>query len=367
MVSLVGNFNGKLLRLIMDYSSWENPFSSIMVKIDGPFAKKKSLNAKQAIENARNMLKREVEFFRWKLNSRASYSVEFMFFTTKMQSPTLQNLVKFYLDTMKGIIFLDDRQVKHLVASCYRTNSRNTVAEEEYLYIKVCRMSDYNKKIWLCDKLLGSELLRGRIDLNDDKYDAFSEVSPSLEDLDLWDEEVCKTLGFSKEAIERIIHLDTLQYQETCLRQFKIDPFDKPGYPRERNIRRPCYIHLGQLPSQSKYEEYKKAIEDSLANDTHTMPFKLNKLIDPIDIEIRVSSTGKTLHKDLDNIALDIIPIFSKLYLSKQSYVESYRIFFVGCENDNSLSLKPLRRGSIVDFFRAVDEIIEEGEFRVGY
>jgi hypothetical protein len=69
-------------------------------------------------------------------------AVSMSFFTSRTQAPSIQNLVKFYMDELNQHVFADDRQVACLEAELWKGS--NETSDE--LYIKVERLADYKRR-----------------------------------------------------------------------------------------------------------------------------------------------------------------------------------------------------------------------------
>jgi Holliday junction resolvase RusA-like endonuclease len=81
----------------------------------------------------------------WSMVPRARIAVKIQFFPSKnSQVPEIQNLVKTYLDLLKGVVFKDDRQISYLSAYCFRSgkHAKNTHSKKGHVYIRVEKFAD---------------------------------------------------------------------------------------------------------------------------------------------------------------------------------------------------------------------------------
>jgi Holliday junction resolvase RusA-like endonuclease len=108
-------------------------------ELRGRVFKKGNRGVSRAIKQLQNQIKRDVKTFSWNILPRARVSVHISLFPSSIKVAGIQDLVKFYLDLLKGTIFKDDRQVHYLSAACYRAG---TEKGEGKVFIKVERFCD---------------------------------------------------------------------------------------------------------------------------------------------------------------------------------------------------------------------------------
>src|SRR5688572_5973739 len=81
------------------------------LKLDGPLMQKRRRGSGALAGDIKEKVTQSLEHFRWSSVPRASLAVSFQFWTSAIQPPAIQNLVKFYLDELREDVFCDDRQV----------------------------------------------------------------------------------------------------------------------------------------------------------------------------------------------------------------------------------------------------------------
>lgn len=147
-----------LLRRIRD----RQHFPRLSLAVHGRFGQKKRRRTGEIAEAIRTEVTKETKRVAWKTPPKAKLSVAFDFFSNDRSAPAIHNLVKFYLDELRGVAFVDDRQINHLTAQfcrigvdSARSNSDN--AKESDVYITVERLADYNRRFDLCFELLDED------------------------------------------------------------------------------------------------------------------------------------------------------------------------------------------------------------------
>ena len=330
-------------------------------KLNGRAYRKGNRGAKQAIIKFQEQIRSDAKEFFWDILPRARVGVHISLFPSSVKVAGIHNLVKFYLDLLKGIIFKDDRQVHYLSADCYRSG---TEKEEGEVYIKVERF---------CDLISRYEIFHELKHHIDDDFDYSRE-----EDFDIdndFDEKALRKLGVGENSILKIQRYLKSDKQLSCLWGNKINDFDWPGalkntmlneaYLQWDNLN-PFVFFIKNLPLlHGQGSNYLERMRKEIENFSSKLP-KFGKVISPIDLDVQVRINNRRLCKDLDNIMMDITPIFDELVLSKESHIQGYRIYVTNDQNSGyqsaDLRIKILPPYCIDEFENYMEEILEKGE-----
>src|SRR6185503_7589814 len=89
------------------------------ISIDGDLGRKGRRDAADLVEEIKRQVATGISDFRWKPVRRARMAVSMTFFPKGKQVPALHNLVKFYMDELRNLVFTDDRQVSYLAAESW--------------------------------------------------------------------------------------------------------------------------------------------------------------------------------------------------------------------------------------------------------
>jgi hypothetical protein len=289
--------------------------------------------------------------------------VSFLFASNDPSAPAIHNLVKFYLDELRGVVFVDDRQISHLTAGFFRVGSLwpdPTITSD--VYITVERLVHYNRRFDLCFELF-------------DRYgEPERESSEHVLDFDEIDESLLAT--FPEETRRQMKKIQHDKIQKRLLSHNELGHYDRPGVhryvrdlvPTYEDLRNfdPLLIELGELPQRpGDNAHYKARIR------TQIQQFKKSyKILEPIgvplDIDVRVGSHTLAAQKDLDNIMRDIMPIVADELFGPGSFLNEYRIYVSDVMDQsgmaNKLELKFLPMGAIRRFDRMIYRTLEKAE-----
>ena len=331
----------------------------LRLTVPGTFGRKGRLKAPEIAEAVRTAT-REAKRVGWQAPPRAKLSVSLIFWGNDSSAPAIHNLVKFYLDVLRGVAFVDDRQISHLTAGfargilCSPCPSGTTESE---VSITIERLVDYNRRFDLCFE-------SGFEEDAERERDSHEIVSSPLDEslLDI----------FPEETRRQIRKLERDNVQKRLLSHSKLGRYDRPGVhrsiragnlmPTYEELRKlhPLVIDLGNLPQRrGESARYKAEILARI------LQFKRsNKLLErigvPLDLDVRVGSDTLGAQKDLDNIMCDIMPIVTPELFEKASLLFEYRIYVSDVLDEsgkaNNLELTLLPMGAIRDLHRRIDE-----------
>jgi Holliday junction resolvase RusA-like endonuclease len=294
---------------------------------------------------------------------KARIAVKIEFFPDKnVQVPAVQNLVKTYLDLLKGIAFKDDRQIWYLSAYCYRNNKRakNSHSKKGHVYIKVERFSDLLEKYNMYFEL------KDEID-----YDYKSCYRHNFRrDCGDWGI-IAEKLKLEPAKVAELKQYDKIEKQLKCLSV--LDNSDWPGVLKNPYLHVLCgdlekyfpfNFHISGVLSSNQ----KKHSEAAILNKFTAYSNKVSggKILSPVELDVQVRTKNNRLIKDLDNIIKNIAPFLQKHVLSDESCIYGYRIYVVNNPNTNGklegLRIKLVPPFSISDYETMIEEVIEEGK-----
>jgi hypothetical protein len=328
--------------------------------VPGTFGRKGRLNALEIAEAVRSAVIKEAKRVRWLAPPRAKLSVSLIFWGDGRSAPAIHNLVKFYLDLLKGVAFVDDRQISHLTAVFARgilCSPRPDGAIESEVSISIERLVDYNRRFDLC-------FASG--------FEGDTKREPDSSGIEYSPLDKSLLATFPEETRLQIKKLERDNVQKRLLSHSKLGRYDRPGVhrtiraanlmPTYEELRKyhPLVIDLGNLPQRrGESAPYKAEIL------TRIQQFKRsNKLLDrigvPLDLDVRVGSDTLGAQKDLDNIMFDVMPIVGQELFEPESFFFEYRIYVSdvvdqsGTANNLELTLLPM--GAIRDLHRRIDE-----------
>jgi len=259
------------------------------------------------------------------------------FFANDSQIPLVHNLVKYYMDLLKGLFFADDRQVHYLEAYCYKTDRRKSK-----LYLEVERLTNYKQK------------LRHYFEFKDQ----FGLDDGSERNLEIGE-------------LRKV--LNKAQLQSMVLERNRIEAFDQPGDHSEyfgdfiHNYQKghPYIIDLGDLPHKSgESKGYKQRISDTLKALTKRSNI-FNPIVVPVELDVQVTPRALRLGKDLDNIMIDICRPFNDRVFGEGGYLNAFRIYVTDklpMDRAGGIRIKLLPFGAIQDFTGSVDEVLRKAE-----
>jgi hypothetical protein len=332
----------------------------LWLAVPGRFGRKGSLKAPNIAGAVRTAVTREAKAVGWKALPRAKLSVSLFFYSDDRSAPAIHNLVKFYLDELRGVAFVDDRQISHLTAGlCPRTlgSPRRDAATRSEVFITIERLVDYNRRFDLCFESGFEDYVERQRDSDEMGY---SPLNKSLLDT------------FPEETRRLMKKLERDNVQNRLLSHSKLGRYDRPSVhrtiravnlvPMYEELRKshPLVIDLGDLPQRpGDSAPYKAEIL------TRIQQFKKsNKLFErigvPLDLDVRVGSNTLAAQKDLDNIMRDIMPIVAQELFEPGSFVNEYRIYVSDVMDEsglaNKLELTLLPIGAIRDLDRMIDQ-----------
>jgi Holliday junction resolvase RusA-like endonuclease len=310
-----------------------------IMSFDGELLRKGRLDSKEVEAKFASELESNLRMFSWKVLPRARVAVTMSFFANSEKAPLLHNLVKFYMDLLKGAVFQDDRQVYCLEAHFWRAGHRR---EEPKLYLRVDRITDYKRKLDFYFEFK-------------DQVGIFDPGTQIVED--------SQYLSIIRNKAE---------LQEIALARNSIEPFERPGNPGEflkdfvRSYQRlhPLIINLGDLPERGKSDEYRKRIRNQFI-DFREKSSVFKGIIIPVELDVQVTPRVLKLGKDLDNIMCDICPILNEELLFRTGYLNAFRIYVtdkLAEDSCGSIRVKLLPYGAIHSFRMGIDEVLEKAE-----
>lgn len=309
------------------------------MRFDGELLQKGRLSSKEIEAQFASKLNNDLQILSWKVLPRAKVAVTMSFFANGNKVPLLHNLVKFYLDLLKGAVFQDDRQVYYLEAHFWSLSTRR---EEPKLYITVERLTDYRRKL--------------------DFYFEFKDQVGIFES----DRQILEEPEYHR------INRNKAELQKIALASNRIEPFERPGNPgrflkdfvRPYQQLHPLIINLGDLPERGKSVEYRKRIRNQFIQFREKSSI-FKGIIIPIELDVHVTPSTLKLGKDLDNIMCDICPILNDELLCQTGYLNAFRIYVTDRFVENSsgaIRVKLLPCGAIHSFSTGIDEVLEKAE-----
>jgi hypothetical protein len=92
---------------------------------------------------------------------------------------------------------------------------------------------------------------------------------------------------------------------------------------------------------------------------------RFGRVLSPVELDVQLRITNRRLCKDLDNIMMDIAPLFSELILSEDSYIQGYRIYVMtdpsAVYRSADLRIKILPPHCICDFENYMEQVLDKG------
>lgn len=340
------------------------------ISVDGALGRKGRRDAADLAEEIKRQVTMGISNFRWKPVPRARMAVSMKFFPKGKQVPALHNLVKFYMDELRNLVFTDDRQVSYLATESWISPKKlkDTDSEEiSRVYIEVERLADYKAKFDSYFTLLQDDRFRDYLrnhypDLLDDKEDEFEFESSYLPDYSV----------LSPEIRDCIRKHNFEERQRKLLSMNQIYAEDRPGLPRWAKLFpeqfdrlreiKPFTVDLGNLPLKGETSLYKDRIRRSI--QLLKASYKaLDPIIILVELDVQVISRKPYVSKDIDNIMRDIAPIFDDELLHDDAYLHGYRIYVAdtnNCEQSSDLlRLKLLPMNGISDFENKIRKTFE--------
>ena len=310
-----------------------------IMRFDGEFLRKGRLSSKGIGAQFVSELDNNLRNLSWKLLPRAKVAVTMSFFASGKRTPLLHNLVKFYMDLLKGAVFRDDRQVYYLEAHFWRPS---TLKDKPKLYIAVERFTDYKRKL-------------------DFYFEFKDQFSIHYHDIEVEEDREYLNINRSRGEL-----------QQSVLARNRIEPFERPGSPgrifkdflRSYQRSHPLIIDVGDLPDRGKSDEYRKRIRNQFI-DFRQKSSVFKGIVIPVELDIQVTPRFLTLGKDLDNIMCDIGPIFNEVLLSQAEYLNAFRIYVTDRLTEDAsgaIRVKLLPYGEIRRFSMSIDEVLEKAE-----
>jgi hypothetical protein len=345
--------------------------SHFMTVVQGDLVQKRRRGADQIAEDMKRQFSAQMDKTSWRYAPRAKVAVTMHFHARDDQIPTLHNLVKFYLDPLRSVVFNDDRQVGYLAAQCWRPPKRfqNLGDKDASVFIEVERLTDYKRRFDLYFALMELGEFRDYLKWDygcrhlvdeDDEFEALD---------DLWlDKAAADFLGLSDETREKLRRFSIMELQRHRALN-RIDQLDRPGGPKGKYLRkeraklrdlRLFTVDLGDLPAKGESKQYKQRIRTRLRKLPGEFRLLFRQILVPIELDVQVTPRALKLGKDLDNIMLGIAPAFKEELLHSEAYLHGYRIYVTDkLSEDNSsgnIRLKLLPLGAISSFEDAMDE-----------
>jgi hypothetical protein len=349
------------------------------ISLEGSLGGKRQRRAQGLAEELRSKVADSIVRSGWKHVPRARMAVTMTFFPGGKQAPALHNLVKFYLDELRSLVFDDDRQVSYLAAESWQPISgvKTAADKESRVFIKVERLADYKNKFDLYFSLSRDDGFRdylryGRRSFRHDHRKLFDNDDDDDDDLEFDSWYLRDTLLLTPESRERIRRLNMEQDQRRLLAVNGIDSLDRPGLPRwakhlpgginELRSSEHLSVELGNLPLRGETAQYKQRIRESL-QALKARQHDFYPLLLPVELDVQVFSHAPKLSKDLDNIMRDVAPVVKEELLHPDAYVHGYRIYVADTDvsehKSDFLRLKLLPSNAVSDFEKRMRETFE--------
>lgn len=351
----------KLLLLRLRRSNRTSYTEAFFTELRARFFKKGRRGSEQTTDELRDLIRKDVAKFHWKLLPRARIAVHISFFPGSINIPELHNMIKFYLDLLKGILFTDDRQIRYLSAFCIKTQGKShRDIEHDRVFIKIEKFANLINRYKLFQEL-------------EHEVNAETSYPPYPKDRfdQTFDSKILTKLGISDETISALAKYLENDKQLWLLKHSSIYTADAPGkrnflidvYKQWDNIN-PFVLTIERLPLHGEKQNYIKNIKAEFEKFS-TITLGGKKLTSPIELDVQVRTKNKRLNKDLDNIIIDITKC-RELFLSKELYIQGYRVYTVGISNIpnniDELRIKILPAHRISDFEEYMQQILKNGE-----
>ena len=325
--------------------------------------KKGRKDSNKISEHFRSLVKESLNDFKWNSVPRARIAVSMSFFPRNSNSPSLQHLVKFYLDELRSLAFGDDRQVSLIEAEIWETpKACLTIPEKPKAHFKIERLTNYQRKFDLFFEILN---------LDDFEFEGCEDLSSRnrlFDEIEMIDD-MLKDEGFLE---PRLLEHFRRERQEKILSLNRIRNFDRPGLNRKRvfedvvirfpNEIEPFSVQLASLPERGATRAYKEQIHTNVLRLKERFP-GLQSLQIPFGLDVQVHAVGRYVSKDLDNIMLDILPAIEEEMCLDGAYVSGFRVYVASLENKSivrdSIRIKLLPSTEIFDFHRRVDDALD--------
>lgn len=299
---------------------------SFLSQVSGQFLTKGGKRASTEAKRLQKQFYQDAKKFNWKVPPRAKVAVCFSFFSNQKNTAEIYNLVKYYLDLLKGPVFNDDRQVHYLEASIWRDGSSKSGS---LLFISVQRFSDFNLKL---------DLFQGCDDADEDEG---------------------KRLSIFQHLIEKQ-YWDIAEIQSAILSNAKISKYDRPGLKTHTlptmmqrfNGIDPFIFDFGRPPEKDGSKIFRDNIGTLISNFRASIKL-FDSLYIPLELDVQITQKGLILHKDLDNIMIDLCTEVRKQLLHKNIYINGYRIYVVDTIDpsiDADIQLRFLPAGEIMAY-----------------
>jgi len=368
-----GEFSGLRLRALQ-LGAWPK---RLHMRIRGPFAQKGHRDATRMSEAVAREAQLAAGRSGWKPIPRARVAVEMRFFSKHAAIPALHNLVKAYLDPLRGIAFADDRQVGCLVAVSWRPPpplSNRDREEENSVFITVERFADCVRRFDACHALLDNTEFRDANNvLMDDENESRSRSG--WNDDEQFDDRWLQKSDLPEETRAGWRRMNLTRLQEQLLAGNRIGWRDRPGGapPRMAPVgflwRRQAHplrfgIDLPGLPGRGESDAFRaQALERVRAVSERWRD--RGRLIVPVELDVQVpEQPGPTT--DLDNVMRRYVApaITGELLSEPDSYLHGYRIYRVkqAPAKERPISVKVMSQGAIQRFEELMDKISKAAE-----
>lgn len=350
-------------------------------KISGSLAQKGVRTASSTANNTISQLRSDVARSNWKFAPRAKIAVSMRFFSSENQIPALHNLVKYYLDLLRAVVFQDDRQVEYLVAECWHPTipPNKYPLDEGAVFIRVERLTEYNEKFDLYMNLLNPGEFKNylkrdsshrdliaKFDYDDDFDDFFFDKPIRDKSLEFLPEETRETMRtlYEEETQKKLLSLNYIEPTDRPGNPNKHNPLGE-GFPNIRDLA-PFTVNLGDLPAKGEKSEYKQRIQNRVA-DLRNRHNIFKSVIIPVDLDVQVSPRHLSkLDKDLDNIMRDIAPALSAELFRGRAYLHGYRIYVAKLASESkkegSIRIKLLPQNAISEFEDKMERVFSVAE-----
>ncbi len=287
---------------------------------EGTLFTKRSEKGKTSAEEIRSNFQRDADEFHWKAPPKARIAISFHIFCNQKNPPEIYQIVKNYLDLLRGPVFKDDRQVHFLEASIWRSSNEKSKSK---MYIQARRLIE-QYKVW--------DIYQ---DIDEYRHENDEEVMfPYLHSID--------------PSLFGIAHK-----QYDVLKIERISPYDRPGLKQHISPTMmsrfcgicPLIIDIGHLPSKGESKEFKAQLRNTFSEYGNKFPL-FKKIYLPIEIDLQVTKFTQKYFTDLDNTIINICIELRKTILYDKVYINGFRAYVVdelasGIKADLRLKLLP--------------------------
>lgn len=352
----------------------------------GPLGRKKQHRSKKIAPAFQAEVQKAVQQQRWEMPPRADIVVHAQFSGTQ-NSPTLPNLLKFYIDLLQGLVFRDDRQVRCINATYNRLRpprfKTKRYKKQHHLddddnecrvSLIVERLENYKTRLEVLKRISMESLDWDREDDDSSDWFFFEHYreatrlynAPTFIKKMNWNEDDLKVLQYhrNKELQEHYLSANSLSVSERPNRRPRNEEHLKNlGKIEETMVKnRWLGIDLGLLPQQEgEGEHYRFNLKKKITALKTEYPIMF-PLVSDIELEIVLAPPPKgQKSKDLDNILLDVASIFEDALVNSEfGEIKGFTGYVnMLLEPSNRIYMRILRPGAIKRFEERMESTIE--------